>query len=68
MYDLRIDSHGKADPMHDGFFAHIDGSSYNEDNYIIKGIYRINKKDIDGSMPRRKEAIERFLKRNGVII
>lgn len=68
MYDLRVNSHGNAEPMRAGFFADIDGSKYDENNYIIKGIYRISKKDIDGSRPHYKEAIEKFLDKNGVII
>ncbi|MBQ6968061.1 MAG: hypothetical protein IJP84_09200 [Lachnospiraceae bacterium] len=65
LWDLRINSHGNAEPMTDGFFAHIDGSSFNEDNYIIIGNYRIEKHSYN-DMPRHREAIDKFLKRNKV--
>ena len=65
IWDLRINSHGKADPMTDGYFAKIDGSNYNEDNYIIIDNYRIEKHSYY-DMPRHREAIDKFLKRNKV--
>lgn len=63
LYDLRINSHGNAEPMKDGFFAEIDGKSYNEEDYIIIDGYRIEKHSYY-DMPRHREAIDKFLKRN----
>ena len=63
IWDLRINSHGKAEPMYDGFFAKADGSSYNEDDYIIIDNYRISKHSYN-EMPKHREAIDKFLKRN----
>ena len=67
IWDLRINSHGSAEPMYDGFFAKIDGKDYNEDNYMIKGNYRISKHSYN-NMPRQREAIDKFLKMNNIDI
>lgn len=63
IYDLRINSHGKAQPMADGFFKGVAQlvNGYNEDDYVIEEtetcLYRINKHDLD------KPCIREFLKR-----
>lgn len=63
VYDLRINSHGKAQPMADGFFKGAAQlvNGYNEDDYVIKEaetcLYRINKRDLD------RPCIRDFLKR-----
>lgn len=63
IYDLRIDSHGTATPMNDGFFKHCDEliSSYDESKYIMINNYRISKSDLE--IPERKAKIDKFLKR-----
>lgn len=63
MYDLRINSHGNAEAMQDGFHAHFDGKDFSEDNYIIIDNYRISKHSYY-EMPRHREAIDKFLNRN----
>lgn len=63
VYDLRINSHGKAQPMADGFFKGVAQlvNGYNEDDYVIEEtencLYRISKHDLD------KPCIREFLKR-----
>lgn len=53
IYDLRINSHGKAQPMSDGFFASTAAlvNGYNEADYITREFsdctYRISKRDLD---------------------
>lgn len=66
IYDLRINSHGNAEPMNDGFFAHFDGKDYNENDYMMIGNYRISKHSYN-DMPRHREAIDKFLRRNNII-
>jgi hypothetical protein len=63
IWDLRVNSHGKAEPMTDGFFAKIDGASFNEENYLFIGNYRISKHDYN-NLPHHREAIDKFLKRS----
>jgi len=62
IWDLRINSHGHAEPMTEGYFAKIDGKDFTEDNYIIIGNYRIEKHSYN-DMPRHREAIDKFLRR-----
>ena len=71
IYDLRINSHGHAEPMLDGFFESAcrlclgAASKYNENEYILvdcpRAIYRVSKSDLE--YPLKAKAINRFLER-----
>lgn len=67
-YDVRINTHGKADPMHHGFFEEtakmVDGNIGECVEYVApNGVeYRFSKADLD--RPGTRPACEKFIRLN----